>query len=180
MDRHIAIIIASRGYQPIEYAVPKKLFEQEGWKVTTVSNKPGIATASDNSTTQATLSIDKLDIKNYDAIVLVGGPGALEHLDNQITHAIFQKAVQEGKTIGAICISPRILAKSGILQHKKATGWDDDHKLADVFEEFKVTYERQPVVIDGNIVTAVGPHAAREFAMALIHLFYSAKEHHVF
>lgn len=175
MEIQIALIIAAHGYQPVEYAIPKKMFEQQGWQVTTVSNKSGIATASDNSTTPINITLDKLELEKYDALILIGGPGALEHLDKPSTYALFKKAVQEGKIIGAICISPRILAKSGILEHKKATGWDDDHRLADVFHENNVIYERQLVVADGNIVTATGPRAAKEFALKLIQLLSPLK-----
>ena len=44
-----------------------------------------------------------------------------------------QQAYKAGKIVGAICYSPRILAKAGILKDKKATGWNDDHELEATF-----------------------------------------------
>ena len=41
MNASVVIIIASDGYQPIEYATPKKILEQAGFMVTVASDKPG-------------------------------------------------------------------------------------------------------------------------------------------
>ena len=68
---------------------------------------------------------------------------------------------------GAICVSPRILAKAGVLHGKRATGWDEDGKLKYVFEKRDVVYEYAPVVTDGRIVTADGPASAKEFGEAI-------------
>ena len=47
------------------------------------------------------------------------------------------------------------------LRWKKATGWNEDGKLESIFKKYAVTYVKEPVVIDDNVVTAEGPNAAK-------------------
>jgi protease I len=168
MNASIIMIIASEGYQPVEFSIPKKILEQAGFMVTIASDKPGTAVAADKSTTHVDISVNNIIVDHYAAVVLVGGPGALEHLDNETTYSILKAAHQVKKIIAAICISPRILAAAGILKGKRATGWDDDNLLADIFKQHGVTYEQRPVVVDGSIITATGPKSAQEFGTKLV------------
>lgn len=168
MNSSVVIIIASEGYQPIEYATPKKILEQAGFMVTVASDKPGTAVASDKSTTRIDITLNNVIIDHYAAIIVVGGPGTLEHLDNETTYTLIKAAQQAKKLIAAICIAPRILARAGILKGKRATGWDGDDELASILKEHGATYEHRPVVIDGSIITAIGPTAAQEFGTKIV------------
>lgn len=168
MNASVVIIIASNGYQPIEYAIPKKILEQAGFMVTVASDKLGLATAADQSTTEVDLTISHIIIDHYAAIIFVGGPGAMEHLDNQTSYSLIKSAQQAKKLIAAICITPRILAKAGILKGRRATGWDNDGELALIFKEYGITYEHRPVVVDGSIITATGPSVAQEFGTKIV------------
>lgn len=171
----VLLIIASDGYQPIEYGHTRKALEDAGIQVVVTSDKAGIAHASHAIPKQyATVKVDvvlaDVDVKKYDGIFIIGGPGALDHLDNKVTYKIMQNAAKSGKLFGAICISPRILADAGVLRGKKATGWNDDNKLDNVFKKAGVTYVKNPVVIDDNIVTADGPSSAALFGDSIVKL----------
>lgn len=172
MVKKIALVIAHKNYQPVEYGVPKKMFEKAGYKVTTVSDKAGKAIAVDGTTTQIDHSIVHCDPTEYDGVVFVGGPGALEFLDNDATYRFIQKAVVAEKVVAGICSATRILAKAGALAAKTATGWDGDKALAEIFDKHAVIYDDVVgVIADGQVVTAKGPAEAEEFAreiMALI------------
>lgn len=164
----VLLLVAGQGYQPIEYSVPKQILEAAKITVKTVSNRAGIAVASDESTTKVDLLIkDITDISAYQGLFIIGGPGALENLDTPQVHVLAQKFADAGKLFGAICISPRILAKAGLLTGKKATGWDEDNELSDIFTTYGVSYVHKPVVVDGKIITATGPRAAQEFGSTI-------------
>jgi len=171
----ILLIIASDGYQPIEYGHTRNALENAGVTVVVASDKSGMAQAS-NATPKryATAKVDVIltdvDIAQYDGIFIIGGPGALDCLDNKTTYVIMQKAAHAKKLFGAICISPRILAKAGVLKGKKATGWNDDNELDSVFKKAGVIYIKNPVVIDENIVTADGPRSAALFGDTIVKL----------
>ena len=163
----IALIIAFRDYQPQEYNHTKQVLSQAGFSVITVSTKAGTARATDKSTTPIDKTIYTLKDNDYDAIFIIGGPGAHTELDTEAVYAIMQTAHNAHKIIGAICYSPRILAKAGLLKDKKATGWNDDNELKKIFSFHGAIYTPKHVVIDDSIITADGPMAATEFGHAI-------------
>ena len=170
MKKRIALVIAHNGYQPIEYGTTKKVLEQAGAQVITVSNNKGFATDKDGKSTKVDMTLEQISLKDYDAIFLIGGPGALDHLDNQVSYTVMREAADNNKPFGAICIASRILAKAGVLKKKKATGWDGDDKLSSIFAEHGVEYIHQDVVTDGIIITATDPSAAQAFGEAIVTL----------
>lgn len=165
--KHIALIIAFRDYQPYEYSETKRVLMHNGFSITTFSTQPGLAKAADGSIAKVDQVLHKLKPEGYDAIVLIGGPGAHTELDRELTYSIMRNAYNAGKVVAAICYSPRILAKAGVLKGKKATGWNDDNKLETLFNTYGAIYTHTPAVIDGKIVTADGPAAATDFGKAI-------------
>lgn len=168
MNASVLIIIASDGYQPIEYATTKKILEQAGYMVTVASDKPVTAIAGDKSTTQVDITLNNVIVDHYAAIIFIGGAGALECLDNETSYRIIKDAQQAKKLIAGICIASRILAHAGILKGKRATGWDGDGELSQIYKEHGITYEQRPVIIDGLIITAFGQAAAQEFGTKIV------------
>lgn len=166
----ILFVIAHQGYQPVEYEVPKKLIEQAGFQIFTASNNLGTAVASDGSTTGVDFLISSVNAANYDGIFFIGGPGALENLDNQDSYDLLTAASHQKKVIGAICVSTRILAHAGILKGRHATGWNGDNLLGGIYKEYDVHYDPKEVIVDDTVITAIGPSAAREFGERIITL----------
>jgi len=162
------LVIASNGFHPIEYSVPKRILEHSGVTITTASDKTGNATAKDGTTTPIDVALDSVSVDDFDAIFFIGGPSALDDLDNKISHDLLKKTAETKKPFGAICISPRILAKAGVVSGKKVTGWNGDGKLQEVLQKYGAIYVGKEVMVDGNIVTAVGPNAAQEFGAKIL------------
>jgi protease I len=168
-DMKVALIIASNGYQQVEYGTPKRILEDAGVKVMTVSDKAGGAVAKDLSTTIVDLTLDEMNIDEYDGIFFIGGPGALEHLDIPISYKLLAEAKDAGIPYGAICIAVRILAKADVLMGKRATGWNEDQVLTALLKGHGAIYEEdKDVVVDGLVVTATGPSAAVAFGEGIV------------
>ncbi len=174
--KKILLVIVGVGFQQKEYFDTREVLEAAGFRVTTASDISGEATAKDGSTVAVDVILEKVDPKNFDGIFFIGGSGALEHLDNQESNRILNEAMILQKPYGAICIAPRILARAHVLVGKKATGWDGDGILAQIFAQNNVEYIREPVVVDGNIVTGNGPDVAREFGGAIVQLLTSFQQ----
>lgn len=173
-ENNILLVIASNGYQQIEYSVPKKMLLDAGFNVITASDKSGVATAHNGSTTHVDITLDKVIVNDYAGIFFIGGPGAGEYLDNNTSYKIIQDAFYQHKPIGAICIAPRILANAGILDGKYATGWNEDGLLENIFTENNASYlPTESVVVDSHIITATGPSAAQEFGKRIIELLHN-------
>lgn len=170
MAKKVILAVAHQGYQSIEYGITAEVLKSSGVTVYTASDEPEVAVAKDGSTTVVDLTLDQINPLLYDGLFLIGGPGALECLDNTIVHTLLQQMMALKKAYGAICIAPRILAKAEVLGGKHATGWDGDNKLESIFLQHAVLYQHKAVVIDGTTVTATDPHAAQDFAHAILHV----------
>jgi protease I len=116
----------------------------------------------------ATAEIDKdisaVDVDEYDAVVFIGGQGASVYFDDSTALAIAKDAYEKGKVVGAICIAPSILANAGVLEGKKATCFNSESSN---LETQGAEYTGSDVEIDGNVITANGPAAARKFGAAV-------------
>lgn len=170
----ILLIVAQEGFQTKEYHDPRRVLERAGHSVVTGSVSAGIAVSNLNEEIVADVSLAQVVTSDYDGIFLIGGPGALKYLDNETTVRIMKDAAtHEHMIFGAICVSPRILAKGGILSGKHATGWNGDGELPELFRVNDVIYSPESVVVDGRIVTADGPMSAEAFGLAIVDLLKS-------
>jgi len=170
MKKKILMAIAFKDFRDEEYFIPKCIFEDSGFTVKTVSTERGTAVGVHGGEAEIDFILEESDIKDYDAILLVGGGGALKHLDNEKVYKIIGNAYEKRVLIGAICIAPVILVKAGVLKNKRATVWTAsmERSLQKMLEESGVVYEEKSVVCDGNIITANGPEAAGEFAEEIV------------
>jgi len=166
--KKVLFVVASNGYQAKEYSVPKKMLEDHGAVVLTVSDKPGGAVAHDKSTTHVDYTLDNVAISDFDGIFFIGGPGAMDQLDNSKSYHLISEAKKLRIPYGAICISSRILAKAYGLEDKKATGWNGDNALGPILKGYNAIYKPDPIVTDGFVVTAIGPEAAEKFGEGII------------
>lgn len=168
----ILFIFAKYGFRDKEYFIPKEILENAGHKIKTAGNCEAGETAigADNGKVKIDLNIDDAKVGDFNAIVFIGGPGALENLNNEQSYRIANEAVSQKKLLAAICVSPAILAKAGVLKGKKATVWSSfsDKSGIETLKNNGAEFIDEPVVQDGNIITANGPQAAKEFGFALL------------
>ena len=163
-------VIAQDGYQPKEYGIPKQILEKAGIEVITASKEVGKCTSSTEDVTEATIAVRDVDVSDYDAIVFIGGPGAVKFHKDVEAHLTCQEAINRGKVLAAICIAPLTLAYADVLEGKKATVWNQDGKQAEIMTKNSAEFVDQDVVVDGKIVTANGPMAAEEFGQKILEL----------
>nr|GEW75662.1 protein DJ-1 homolog C [Tanacetum cinerariifolium] len=104
----------------------------------------------------------------YDLIILPGGDSGIERLQkSRILKRLLKEQVSSGRNYGAICSSPLILLKHGLLQNKKVTA----HPSVLSKLESNTVVSSQ-VVIDGQLITCRGISSAPEFALAIIAKFF--------
>jgi len=169
-EKKIAVIIAFRDFRDEEYFLPRQIFEKAGLEVKTVSTQLGKAVGADGGEAEVNLLLDDLRITDFDAIVFIGGPGMVKNIDSQLHQKIAREAVEANKILGAICIAPAILAKAGTLEGKKAAVWSSplDKSAVKILKENGADYQKDSLVVDGKIITANGPGAAKEFGQKIV------------
>jgi protease I len=167
----VLLVIAHEDFQPVECITPKKVLLAAGLEVKIASDLSGEAVAAmTREKVMVDVTLDEVNVGDYDGIFFMGGPGALKFLNNEKTYKIIREAAKVCKAWGAICISPRILAAAGVLGGRRVTGWDGDNGLARILSDAGAEYVGGPVVADGSLITADGPAAAEEFGKRIVEL----------
>jgi protease I len=105
----------------------------------------------------------------FDCIIIVGGPGSPMLAENKEVTDLLMISHKKEKTIGAICLGPVVLARAGILSDKSSTVFPDRNAII-TLRNAGAIYRAQPVVVDGNIVTADGPESAGKFGTEIVGL----------
>lgn len=155
--------VAQEGFRDEELFIPRSIFEEKGYTVTVVSHDAGTAWSKFGKIIEV-LGIGEIKLEDFDAFLLVGGPGSFEYTDDKTLHGYIKDAEKKLHLLGGICYAPNIMAKAGVLYGKKATVWGEP----DIFDEEKVIFEDRNVVRDGKIITANGPDAALDWAKEII------------
>jgi protease I len=166
-DKRILMIIPLKGFWCEELKKPKEIFEQNGLSVTIASSTMKEAQSIFGVTIKPDIVLKKVKVGHYDAIIFVGGEGAVQYWDDPQAHRLIKEALKKGKVLGAISISPITLANAKILIGKKATVWPT---LGNRLKWAGAVYTGEAVEIDGKIVTADRPDSAEEFANAILRM----------
>jgi len=165
--RNVLFVIAPDKFRDEELLHTRQVIEKAGMETLTVSTRTGPAKGMLGHVEQVDLTFDDVAGRNFDALVAVGGSGSPAALwDNPRLREMIQRHHALGKVVGAICLAGVALARAGILKGTQATVYKTDETLA-AYRECGVNYAEQPVVASGNVITANGPAAAREFGQAI-------------
>lgn len=163
----VLIVIAPEKFRDEELAEPVAALTKAGIGYEIASTRRGTCTGMLGAKVAA-ISLDEVDPKNYDGLIIVGGGGAQAHLwDDDLLQPVVRFFHDKMKVVGAICLAPVVLARAGILKGKKATYFESPVS----FREMKAggaVLVNQPVVTDTRIVTANGPAASKAFADTFI------------
>jgi protease I len=163
--KKIVMVIGENDYRDEELLEPKRIFEKNGIQVSVASTSLEVSKGVLGAEVKPDLLVQDIAVSDLDALVFVGGQGATQYWDDPISHKIAFDAVNAQKIVAAICIAPVILAKAGLLKGKRATVWATE---AGQISYNGAIYTKKNVEIDGNIITAAGPFAARQFAEEII------------
>lgn len=169
--KKIALIIAFKGFQDQEYFETRRVLELAGYQVDVFSSQIGLARGAEGGEVKIDTSLDQLALRHYWALVLIGGPGALKSLDNDLVYSLVREAFSSQDLIlAAICIAPLILVRSVDLKDRSMTVWSSslDRSAVKELEQRGVNYLDQPVVTDGRLITADGPESAELFARTIL------------
>jgi protease I len=159
------MIIAEDNFRDEELFVPRKVLEDNGIEVTIASTSLGLAKGVMGGSAQPDILVNDIKMKDFNAVVFVGGGGSSQYWNDPIAHKIIQEAGAGNKVVAAICIAPVTLAKAGILKGKRATVWSSE---AGQLKAAGAIYTAYPVEVDGNIITASGPGAAGDFGEEIV------------
>lgn len=162
------LIPLAQGCEELEVVTIIDLLRRAEIHVISAGLKDGPITCSRKTVIVPDTSLEKVLNESFDLIVLPGGlPGANHLRDDKRIIELLKKQEKESKYIAAICAAPKVLAKAGLLDNKKATSFPS------VLGELGLSSTEiidDAIVQDGNIITSRGPGTAMDFALYLIEL----------
>ena len=150
-----------------EFTTVRRRLMKSGKQVFITSDDHFVCSGSKGMKVKSDTSFYNVNVNNFRAFILIGGRGSRNYWKNESLHKIIKKFFDAKKVIAAICSSPVILVKAGILQNKNATCYSED-KMELI--NAGIDFQDKDVVVDGNIVTANDARSALQFAEAILHL----------
>jgi protease I len=168
--KKVLMVIAKNKFRDEEYLAPRKALEAAGVIMTVASSSLNTAEGMLGLKVKPDVLIGNVKEEDYDGILFVGGGGAAEYFDSPVAHKLARNFFDHGKLTSAICIAPATLANAGVLKGRKATSFPSSEAA---LKAKGAILTKTDVVIDGNVVTGVGPEAARKFGEKLVEVLSS-------
>jgi protease I len=158
------LIVGRENFRDEELFETRRVLAAAGVQTFVASTKMGAVRGMLGGVAEATIPVNELKVDDYDAVIFIGGAGALEYFENRAAWNIARDAAQKRKIVGAICIAPAILANAGILKGVRVTGFPTER---DRLINAGAFYTGVPVERDGLIITGDGPLASVMFGRAI-------------
>lgn len=165
--KRIVMIIAPQNFRDEELVQTREELERAGGNVTVASTTTNSAKGMFGAIAKPDITLDQINVDDYDAIVYVGGSGAEVYFNHPTAQNIAKSAHSKNILVSAICIAPSILANADLLQGKRATVWAGD-KYINILRTKGANYTGESVTFDNRIITANGPEASREFGKTIV------------
>jgi len=167
-SKKVLMVVAQEGFRDEEFFEPREVFEDAGITITIASKTTNEASGVLGRSVKPDVAIDKVNIAEYDAIVISGGPGSRKYLwPDKNLRELVADAFEQEKVVAAICVSPVVLARAGVLESKKATVFKDPESIKEL-EKGGAIYEDESVIVVDNVVTGRDPASAEEFGEAVL------------
>lgn len=162
--KKVLFVVADKNFRDEELFEPKSVLENYGVKISVADVSGKEARGMLGGRIEINITIEKVNVNDYDAIIFVGGSGSTIYWNNKIALNIAKESFLKGKVIASICLASGTLANAGIFREKNATGWPDTKKLV---EDNGGTYTGKDLEINGRVISAKGPSAAKIFGEAV-------------
>lgn len=128
----------------------------------------------------ADILIDDLNVNDYDALAIPGGfeeYGFYKEAYHEKTLNLIKSFDELHKPIASVCVAAFPLAKSGVLNNKKAT----TYHLKGGYKRFElqklgVVLGNKWLVVDDNIITSSCPKTAPDVAFKLLEMLTSKEK----
>jgi len=162
------LVPLAQGCEELEAVTVVDLLRRAGIEVVTAGLDAAPVRASRGVVLLPDMSLDEALQRSYDMVVLPGGLPGADHLrDDARIIALLREMAAAGKHTAAICAAPKVLARAGLLNGRRATSYPGAFDTAAVPG---LKYLEQAVVEDDRVVTSRGPGTAMDFALQLIEI----------
>ena len=151
------------GFEEVEALAPLDILRRANADILTVGVTGEYIKGAHDIVVKADIALSDVEIEKIDALILPGGLGGTNNMDNSPeVKNLVQYAADNKKLVCAICAATSILGKMGLFDGKEATcypGFEDSFKGG--------KYIKQSVVKCGNFITSDGMGSAYKFGFEI-------------
>jgi 4-methyl-5(b-hydroxyethyl)-thiazole monophosphate biosynthesis len=159
------IVPLAEGFEEIEAICVIDILRRADVDVVTAGLKEGLVEGSHKIKVLPDTTLEKIDYRDFDGLVLPGGaPGFINLGNDERILNMAREMDRAGKIVAAICAAPSVLIKAGVLQGRRATVSPSGKAQVEACAYFS----EERVVVDGNLITSRSPGTALEFALKLV------------
>jgi protease I len=158
--KRAALIVASQNFREEEFFETKRALDAAGVQTVIASTRIGTLRGMLGRITEANILVGQLNINDYDAIIFIGGPGAVEYVANPIALNLAREAIRTRRILAAIGTAPTILANAGVLTGVRTTGQLTERNILVLAGAL---YTGLPVEEDRMVITGRDTGSAMQF-----------------
>lgn len=163
-------MLLTDGFEDIEALETLDILRRGGLEVKTVGVKDNIVMTSHSVKVFSDIVLSEVDKEKMEMLILPGGPGHTALYESEAVKGLIEYAAKNEILLAAICASPSILGKMGLLDGKKYTcfpGYEEEVRGG--------LHQDKKVVRDGLFITAKGAGASSEFGFEILTCFKGAE-----
>ena len=158
------LVPLAQGCEELEAVTIIDLLRRAGIEVVTAGLESGPVTASRGVRLLPDMTLDEALELDYDMVVLPGGlPGSDKLADDVRLTALLRRLNESGRFVGAVCAAPKVLAREGILDGRRATAFPG---VLQAEEHPDIT--GNPVTRDGHVITSRSVGTVMDFALEIV------------
>jgi len=158
-------MLLTDGFEDIEALETLDIIRRAGLPIKTVGIENEYVTTSHNLTVKSDTIFYKENFADMEMLILPGGPGHTAFNESEKVQNLIRKADENECYIAAICASPSVIGKMGLLNKKRYTCFPG-------YENMIVggIYSPEKAVVDGRFITAKGAGASSDFGFAIVEI----------
>lgn len=162
------LFIATDGFQQEEFFEPMNYLREQGANVHVASMKtdPIVADSDEKREYTPDMTFSDVNVSNYDGLVIPGGlknPDTLRQQSEAVQ--LVRDFAEDGKTIGAICHGPWLLAEADIIEGRELTSFPS---IQTDMRNAGGRWTDSEVVTDNGFVTSRQPSDIPAFNQKLV------------
>jgi len=149
-----ALIVTAEGFEDIELLYPYYRLVEAGFYATIAAPSRGRVRGKHGYEVEADASLDAVDPGEYDLLILPGGRGPERARIHPRAGEVVRHFFNSDKPVAAICHGPQLLITAGVVKGRRLTSY---WGIRDDLIAAGAEWVDEPVVVDGNLVTARYP-----------------------